>query len=123
MGIILNKIQFEVTVLNKVMLIGNLVKDAKYVQMKDNIRSVIRFTLAVDKEYLNKEGKKEADFIDVAYWTNYADKLNPYLVKGKKLCVTGRLITRSYFKEDGTKKYVIEVEADNIDFLGNIKQA
>lgn len=100
------------------MLVGNLARDAKLVTLQGSTRGGLRLVLAVNKEYLNKDGEKEADFIDVIYWTNYYDKLFPYLIKGKLIAVSGRIITRSYTKEDGTKKYVTEVEADNIDFLG-----
>lgn len=108
--------------MNRVMLIGNLVAEAKFIQLQDSTRGGLRFRLAVNKEYLNKSGERKADFIDVIYWTNYGEKLLPYLTKGKLIGVSGRVITRSYVRGDGTKKYVTEIEAENIDFLESRNQ-
>jgi len=107
---------------NKVVLVGYLAREADFIQLQDSTRGGLRLKLAVNKKYLNKDGERKADFIDVIYWTNYGEKLLPYLTKGKLIGVSGRVITRNYTREDGTKKYVTEVEAENIDFIGSKNQ-
>lgn len=105
--------------MNKVILIGRLTRDAEVKQIENSERAVIRFTLAVRRDYSNKDRETETDFIPVVYWTNYAEKLYPYLVKGKLISVSGKLTVRNYISNDGIKKYVTEVEIDNIQFLGS----
>ncbi|MBC2582117.1 single-stranded DNA-binding protein [Clostridium sp. DJ247] len=103
--------------MNKVMLIGRLTKDAEIVKLENSDRGVIKFTVAVNKNIPNKDKENAADFISVAYWSNYGDKIQPYLTKGKLIGVSGKISTRSYVANDGIKKYITQVEADNIQFL------
>lgn len=123
MDIIPNKVIHKkgVYIMNKVLLVGRLAGETRFIQIQDNIRGGLRFTLAVRKEYLYKNGERGADFINVVFWADYGEKLLPYLTKGKLISVSGRLVTGSYTKVDGTRKYFVEVEADNIDFLGSSK--
>ncbi|MCI1943664.1 single-stranded DNA-binding protein [Clostridium luticellarii] len=102
--------------LNSVTLIGRLTKDAEIIKMENNVRGVIKFILAVNKDFLNSSGEREADFILVSYWTNRGDNLCPYLKKGRLLGVNGKVSTKSYVK-DGVKKFSTIVEADKIQFL------
>lgn len=108
--------------MNKVVLIGRITKDADFVQLEDGTRGVARFTLAVNRDFPNKNGEKDADFVSVAYWSNHADKISPHLNKGKLIGVSGKIITRSYTTESGSKKYITQVEADGIQFLGSKKE-
>lgn len=107
--------------MNKVSLIGNLVKDAEYFEMKEGVRGVIKFTLAVNSGFVKKNGERDVDFIPISYWSNHADKILPFLTKGKQVAIIGEIKTRHYITEDGTKKYVTEVNANNIQFLGKSK--
>ncbi|CAB1241957.1 single-stranded DNA-binding protein [Clostridium sp. MT-14] len=102
--------------LNSVTLIGRLTKDAEIIKMENNVRSVIKFVLAVNKDFVNSSGEREADFIPISYWTNKGEKLYPYLKKGRLLGVNGRISTKNYVK-DGVKKFSTIVEADKIQFL------
>lgn len=104
--------------MNKVSLIGNLVKDAETYTLKDGSRSVIKFTIGVNSNFVNKNGERSVDFIPISYWTNQAENMLPYLSKGKQVGITGEIKTRNYTGSDGTKKYVTEVKANNIQFLG-----
>lgn len=108
--------------MNKVIMIGRLTKDAELIQPESSTRGVLKFVLAVNRKFSNKNGEKEADFISVAHWSNYGDKIQPYLIKGKLIGVSGKITTRSYTGTDGLKKYITEVEADNIQFLENKKE-
>lgn len=108
--------------MNKVMLIGRLTKDAELVQLENSNRGAIKFIAAVNKSFSNKNGEKDADFIPVVYWSNYADKIHPYLSKGKLVGISGKISTKNYTNSEGTKKYIIEVEADNLQFLDSKKE-
>lgn len=109
-------------VLNKVSLIGNLVRDAEAFQVKDGSRSVVKFTIGVNSSYTKKDGEKDVDFIPVSYWTSSAENILPYLAKGKQVAVSGEIKTNSFTAEDGQKRYVTDVRASNIQFLGGSKQ-
>ena len=109
--------------MNKVVLIGRLTKDADFMQLDDGTRGVIKFILAVNRNFSNKNGEKDADFISVVYWSNHADKISPHLTKGKLIGVSGKIITRSYTEESGNKKYITQVEADGIQFLDSKKES
>jgi single-strand DNA-binding protein len=106
----------EVKVLNSVTLIGRLTRDAEIIKMENNSRSVIKFILAVSRDFINSSGERGADFIPISYWTNKGDKLCSYLKKGRLLGVNGKICTRNYVK-DGVKKFSTAVEANRIQFL------
>jgi len=106
--------------INKVMLIGRLTKDPELKTTTSNI-SVTNFTLAVDRNFSNQQGEREADFIPVVTWRKLAETCHKYLSKGRLVAVAGRLQTRSYEASDGTKRYITEVVADEIQFLERIQ--
>jgi len=103
--------------MNKVILIGNLTKDPELTTTSNGI-SLCRFTLAVQRRFVNSEGDREADFIPVIVWRNQAENCGKFLKKGSKCAVVGNLQTRNYDAQDGTKRYVTEVVADEVEFLG-----
>lgn len=100
--------------MNKVELTGNLTKDVDYQKTASGI-SVCRFTLAVNRKYKKEDGTTETDFINCVAWRNTADFITKYAHKGNKVGVTGSIQTRSYDAQDGTKKYVTEVVADEVE--------
>ena len=108
--------------LNKAILIGRLTKDpeVKYLQ---NGTPVASFTLAVDRTSKNKDGQKEADFIPIVAWRKTAELCGKYLTKGGQVAVCGRIQTRSYDAADGGKRYVTEVVADEVHFIGSKSDA
>ena len=109
--------------MNKVVLIGRLVKDAELKYTPGVGTAVSTFTLAVDN-YNSKEKKNDADFIPIVLWGRSAESLAQYLVKGTQVAVAGRISTRSYDAKDGTKRYVTEVVADmfnGVKLLGGKK--
>lgn len=103
--------------MNKCVLVGNLVRDPELTQTPSGI-SVCKFTLAVNRNYTNANGEREADFINIVTWRGLAENCGKYLVKGKKVALSGQIQTRSYDDKDGNKRYATEVIADDVEFIG-----
>lgn len=103
--------------MNKCVVIGNLTKDPD-VRATGNGVSVCTFTVAVQRRIKNQSGEREADFLPVVCWRGLADICGKYLNKGSKVGVCGAIQTRSYDAQDGTKRYVTEIIADEVEFLG-----
>ena len=104
--------------MNKVFLIGRLTRDPE-LRYTGSQTAVATFSLAVNRNYTNQAGEREADFINVVVWRKQAENVKNYLQQGSQVAVDGRLQTRSYDGEDGKKRYVTEVVADNVEFLGS----
>lgn len=102
--------------MNKVILIGRLTKDPELRYTPGSGTAVTSFNLAVDK-YNSKTKEHEADFVPVVAWNKTAENIANYMTKGSQLAVSGRIQTRSYEAKDGTKRYVTEVVANEVEFL------
>ncbi len=102
--------------MNKVVLIGRLTKDPELKFTPGSGTAVATFTLAVDRRF-SKDGQREADFIPIVVWGKQAESTANYMSKGKLMGVSGRIQTRSYDAKDGTKRYVTEVVAEEVQFL------
>ena len=102
--------------MNKVVLIGNLAKDPELTTTNNGV-SLCKFTIAVPRRFAGQDGEREADFLPIIVWRGQADNCYKYLKKGSKACVVGSLQTRSYDAQDGTKRYVTEVVAEEVEFL------
>lgn len=102
--------------MNKVILIGNLTRDPEYKTTSGGV-AVCRFTLAINRRFADANGNKAADYITVIVWRQLADLCARYLSKGKKAGVVGQIQSRSYDAQDGSKRYVTEVVADEMEFL------
>lgn len=107
--------------MNKVILIGNLTKDPEHMSTTNGV-SVCRFTLAVQRKFAGQDGEREADFINIVTWRGLADNCHKFLSKGKKCGIVGEIQTRSYDAQDGTKRYVTEVVANEVEFLSAKEQ-
>lgn len=105
-----------VEIINKVVLIGNIASDPEHLITKSG-KPVCTLRLAVQRRFTNAQGVREADFFTVVAWGKLADLAARYLAKGRKAAVTGWLQTRSYEAQDGTKRYVTEIVAEEIEFL------
>ena len=103
--------------MNKVILTGNLTKDVELSETNSGIK-VARFALAVQRRFANADGEREADFINIIVWRTQAENCHKYLKKGSKAAVIGTLQTRNYEADDGTKRYVTEVVAEQVEFIG-----
>ncbi len=102
--------------MNKVMLIGNLTRDPE-LRHTENGTDCCTFTLAVNRRYKGANGERKADYPNIIAWRELGSLCAEYLAKGRKAAVTGTLQTRSYDGQDGLKRYVTEVVADEVDFL------
>lgn len=95
--------------MNKVILMGRLVKDVelKYTQSNKPI-AIGRYTLAVNRPY-KKDGEPDADFINIVAFGKTAEFAEKYFKKGQKVCIVGRLQVRNYENDEGKKLYFTEV--------------
>ena len=103
--------------LNKVVLIGRLTKNPEVNYTPGTGVAVAKFTLAVERNYTSQNGQKEADFIPIVCWRKLAENVTNNLGKGRLVAVTGRIQTRSYQAQDGSRRYVTEIVADEVQFL------
>lgn len=105
--------------LNKVILIGRLTRDPE-LRYTPSGTPVAKFTLAVDRR-TNKQGEREADFIDIVTWQKTAETCANYLGKGRLVAVEGRLQIRSYDDSQGVRRKAAEIVAETVRFLDKAK--
>lgn len=103
--------------MNTTILIGRLTSDLE-LRKTSNGTEVVNFTLAVPRKF----NRDETDFINCIAWRVQAENLTKYCGKGSRIAVTGRIETRSYDAQDGTKRYVTEVISEGIEFLDTKKE-
>ena len=106
--------------MNKVILIGRLTKDPELKTIASGIANVA-FSIAVQRSFANQNGEREADFINCVAWRRQAENISKYCTKGTQVAVEGRIQTRSYDGQDGTKRYITDVVVESFDFLGDSK--
>ena len=104
--------------MNKVFLIGRLTRDPELRYTGSNT-AVASFSLAVNRNFTNQAGEREADFINIVVWRKQAENVKNNLTQGSQVAIDGRIQTRSYDDNEGKKRYVTEVVADNVEFLGS----
>lgn len=108
--------------LNKVMLIGNVGRDPeiRYLDGNNNGTKVATFTLATSERYRDRNGelRENTEWHNIVAWRNSADIAEKYVHKGTQLYIEGRLRTRSYTSQDGSKKYTTEITVDSLQLLG-----
>ena len=102
--------------INNVVLVGRMTRDAELRYTPQN-QAVATFTLAVNRNFKNQSGEREADFINVVIWRQQAENLANWAKKGALIGVTGRIQTRNYENQQGQRVYVTEVVADNFQLL------
>ncbi|MGN8706128.1 single-stranded DNA-binding protein [Bacillota bacterium HCP3S3_E9] len=102
--------------MNKVILMGRLTKDPEVRQSQGaEPVTIARYTLAVDRRGKKQEGK-QADFISCVAFGKAGEFAEKYLHKGTKICVSGRIQTGSYTRQDGTKAYTTDVVIEEQEF-------
>ena len=104
--------------MNQVNLVGRLTRDAE-VKTTTSDKKVATFTLAVDRKFKNAQGQREADFIPIVVWDKPAEIIEKYTSKGSQVSIGGRLQVRSYEANDGQRKYVTEVVANDVGLLSS----
>ena len=102
--------------MNTTQLVGRLTKDVdlKHTQSGTAVGS---FTLAVNRGFKNEAGEREADFINCVIWRKPAETLAQYTRKGSQIGIEGRIQTRNYENQQGTRVYVTEVVVNNFHLL------
>ena len=106
--------------MNKAILIGRVTKNIE-TKTTTSGKPVASFTLAVNRDYKNADGKYDADFINCVSFGQQAETISKYVCKGDKFGVIGKLNTRTFDKQDGSKVYVTEVIVDSFEFLESKK--
>ena len=102
--------------INNVVLVGRMTRDAELRYSPQN-QAVATFTLAVNRNFKNQSGEREADFINVVIWRQQAENLANWAKKGALIGITGRIQTRNYENQQGQRVYITEVVADNFQLL------
>jgi single-strand DNA-binding protein len=107
---------------NKVILVGHLGKDPD-VRTLESGAKVATFTLATTETYRNKDGQRvdQTEWHNIVVWRGLAEVVEKFLKKGNQVYIEGRIRSRSYEK-DGQKKYITEINADNMVMLGKKEQ-
>ena len=109
---------------NKVQLIGNLGANPE-VKTLDGGRKLARFNVATSETYRNAKGDKVTDtqWHTLVAWGKVAEIAEKYLKKGSEIAVEGKLINRTYNDKDGNKKYITEVQVNEVLMLGEKAKA
>lgn len=102
--------------INNVTLIGRMTRDAELKQTPSG-QSVAIFNLAVNRDFKNSDGEREADFINCVIWGTSAENLANWTKKGALIAVVGRIQTRNYENQQGQRVYVTEVVAEKFQTL------
>ncbi|AAK38029.1 single-stranded DNA-binding protein [Lactococcus cremoris] len=106
--------------INNVVLVGRLTRDPELRYTPQN-QAVGTFGLAVNRQFKNANGEREADFINCVIWRQQAENLAKFAKKGALIGITGRIQTRNYENQQGQKVYVTEVVADTFQMLESNK--
>ncbi|MBY0477461.1 MAG: single-stranded DNA-binding protein [Chitinophagaceae bacterium] len=109
---------------NKVQLIGNL-GNAPEVKTLDGGKKMARFSLATNETYRNAKGEKitETQWHNMIAWGKVAEIAEKYLTKGKEVVVEGKLVNRNYTDKEGNKKYITEVQVNELLLLSEKAKA
>lgn len=107
--------------MNKIILLGRLTKDVELRYTQTSNTAVASFTLAVNRRFVKEGEERQADFINIVAWNKLAETSSNYLKKGMQVVVTGRLQNRSWDDEQGQKRYVTEVIAEEFEFVESKK--
>lgn len=101
--------------INKVILTGRITHDIEIRQTPSGA-SMTAFTIAVERSYSKKDEERQTDFITIVAWNKTAEFIGRYFAKGRSIAVIGQLRSRTYDDKNGTKHYVTEVFADEVQF-------
>ena len=106
--------------INNTVLVGRMVRDAELRYTPSN-QAVATFTLAVNRDFKNQNGEREADFINCVIWRQQAENLANWAKKGALIGITRRIQTRNYENQQGQRVYVTEVVANDFQLLESWK--
>ena len=113
------KSNFMYALRNRVQLIGNLGMNPE-VKKTESGKKLVRFSVATNESYKNANGEKvtETQWHNLVAWGKIADIAEKYLNKGSEVVIEGKLINRNYTDKEGTKKYITEVQVNDLLMLG-----
>ena len=109
--------------MNQVILVGRLAQDVELRYIAGTGTPVATFTVAVEREFTGKNGKREVDFIDIQTWGKQAETCSNYIGKGSMVSIQGSLRVEKYEAKDGTRRTSYRVKADRVNFLSNSKKS
>ena len=101
--------------MNKVVLVGRLARDPE-LRTTQSGTSVVSFTVACDRRFTRQGEERQADFINCVAWNKTAEFISRYFTKGMRIALDGRIQTRSYDDQNGNKRYITEVVAEDVEF-------
>ena len=109
---------------NKVQLIGNLGNNPEVRSMESG-KKMARFSIATSETYRNAKGEKvkETQWHNVVAWGKVAEIIEKFLVKGSEVAIEGKLVNRNYNDKEGNKKYVTEVQVNELLLLTKASQS
>jgi single-strand DNA-binding protein len=102
--------------INRAVLTGRLTRDPE-LRYTTSGTAVVSFTLAVDRQFRNQNGERDADFINCVIWRKSAENFSNFTHKGSLVGIEGRIQTRNYENQQGNRVYVTEVVVDNFALL------
>ena len=108
--------------LNTITIMGRLVRDPELRRTGSGV-AVATFTLASERDFKNKDGEKETDFVDIVTYCNTAEFVGKFFAKGRMAVASGRLQMRKWTDKEGNKRTTAEVVAENVYFADSKKEA
>lgn len=108
--------------MNKVILLGRLTKNPEIRYSQANNIMVANFTLAVNRRYAKQGEERQTDFINIVVYSKLAEFAQKYLKTGLQICISGRMQTRTYEDNNGQRRYITEIIAEEIDFADSPKK-
>ena len=108
--------------MNHVVLVGRLTRDVELKYIQGSGTPVANFAIAVDREFIGKDGKKETDFIDIQVWGKSAENCANYIGKGSLVAIQGSIRIDSYQDQEGNNRKITRVNANRVQFLDNKKE-
>jgi single-strand DNA-binding protein len=108
--------------MNKVVLLGRLVKDPELRYTQNNNTAVCSFTLAVNRKFAKQGEGQQADFVQIVAWDKTAEFCSKYFTKGQQVAIVGRIQTRNWDDNEGRKHYATEVVAEEAFFADSKKE-
>lgn len=102
--------------LNRAILTGRLTRDPE-LRYTTSGTAVVQATIAVDRQFKNQQGEREADFINLVIWRKAAENFANFTHKGSLVGIDGRIQTRTYENKQGQRVYVTEINVDNFSLL------
>ena len=103
--------------MNKIILSGNLCNDIETNTYND--RTCVKNSIAVKRDFKNKNGEYDTDFFNITLWGSHAEYISKYAKKGYKVLVSGKLLNNEYEASDGTKKFSNDIQVEQIEIISS----